>query len=146
MTPYTLARRFKGIKEIKGPEHSAQILAILQRAASWVKRDEVAWCSAFVNYIMWLMDLPQTNHLRARSWLRVGEDIPIEYAHRGWDVVILTRAGATMDPTVINASGHVGFYVRHDDNWIWVLGGNQSDSVNIRRLSRSRLLGVRRIM
>ena len=145
ITPYDLACRFKGIKEIRGPEHNSQIVAILQRAVARIKSDEVAWCSAFVNYICWLLDLEQTNHLRARSWLRVGESVPLWKAKPGWDIVIFNRADGPMDINIINAPGHVGFY--HSHNWknIQTLGGNQKNSVNITKIRKKRLLGVRRL-
>lgn len=145
MTPHQLAMRFKGIKEIKGPEHNAQIVAILQRAVSRIKSDEVAWCSAFVGYICWLLDLPETKHLRARSWLRQGTPIELEDAKPGWDIVIFNRNGTTKDPKVINADGHVGFFHSKSGSKIFTLGGNQSNSVNITGISERRLIGVRRL-
>lgn len=145
MTPYELATRFKGIKEIEGPEHNAQIVAILQRAVSRIKSDEVAWCSAFVGYICFLFGLPETKHLRARSWLRQGEPVNIQDAQRGWDIVIFNRNGTTKDPRVIDADGHVGFYHGYSNGKIWCLGGNQSNTVNIAGISERRLIGVRRL-
>ena len=40
--------------------------------------------------------------------------------------------------------GHVGLYVGHDASAFHVLAGNQSDRVSITRLSRNRLVAVRR--
>jgi uncharacterized protein (TIGR02594 family) len=145
LTPYDMAARFKGIKEIKGPEHNAQIVAMLQRSVARIKRDEVAWCSAFVNYVCWLLDLPMTKHLRARSWLRMGRPVTRVTARRGWDVCIFTRAGATMDASIIDAPGHVGFFHSISKGGIYVLGGNQSNTVNIKPISAKRLLGIRRL-
>ena len=39
--------------------------------------------------------------------------------------------------------GHVGFYWAEDDLNYHVLGGNQSDSVSVARVRKSRLLGAR---
>jgi len=36
-------------------------------------------------------------------------------------------------------------YVRETEKFIWVLGGNQSDQVNIRPYAKSRLLTIRRL-
>lgn len=146
ITPYIMAERFKGIKEIPGKDHNPQIVAMLQRAVSRIKSDEVAWCSAFVGYICFLLGLPETKHLRARSWLRKGTPVELEEAKQGWDIVVLTRAGATLDPTVIDAPGHVGFYHNHNYKNVYLLGGNQSNSVNIVPASRNRILGVRRFL
>ena len=43
-----------------------------------------------------------------------------------------------------NGGGHVGFYVGEDTTHYHVLGGNQSDSVNIARIAKNRLFGIRR--
>ena len=40
--------------------------------------------------------------------------------------------------------GHVGFFVRQDGSRIWLLGGNQSNEVNIQDYQGSQLLGYRR--
>jgi uncharacterized protein (TIGR02594 family) len=145
ITPYELATRFKGIKEIEGDEHNAQILAILQRAQRWVRRDEVAWCSAFIGYICFLLGLPETKNLRARSWLRIGKPVQRINAEQGWDICIFNRANGPMDASIIDAPGHVGFLHRISSNGIYVLGGNQSNTVNITRISAKRLLGIRRL-
>lgn len=145
ITAYEMAERFKGIKEIKGKEHNAQILAILQRAASWVKEDEVAWCSAFVGYICFLLGLPETKHLRARSWLDIGRPVTRVTARKGWDVCIFNRANGPMDASVIDAPGHVGFFDRIGPRGIYILGGNQSNTVNVTPITAKRLLGIRRI-
>jgi hypothetical protein len=40
--------------------------------------------------------------------------------------------------------GHVGFYVKNDGAYVWVLGGNQSDEVKISRYLGMDLLSYRR--
>ena len=37
------------------------------------ENDEVRWRSAFMNYITWLLRLPRSKNLRARSWLIVAD-------------------------------------------------------------------------
>jgi hypothetical protein len=53
------------------------------------------------------------------------------------DIVIFSRGSKSWQ-------GHVGFFVKTAGAMIEVLGGNQSDAVNIQRYAKSRLLGVRR--
>ena len=72
ITAYDLASRFIGIKEVRGSVSNPQILSMLRLDSSWPKGDEVPWCSAFVNYPAWLLRLPRSKSLRARSWLEVG--------------------------------------------------------------------------
>ncbi len=89
---------------------------------------------------------PIKERARARMWLTVGKPMDIEHAVRGYDVVILKRGtGIQPDETVTSAPGHVGIYVMHDNTHVWLLGGNQSNSVNITKYPRSRILGIRRL-
>jgi uncharacterized protein (TIGR02594 family) len=138
ITPHLLAQRFIGIQEVPGAGDNHQILAMLKLDDSWPEHDEVPWCSAYVNYICWLLRLPRSKRLNARSWLDVGQEVGLEGARVGWDVVVLSRP-----PN--DESGHVGFYSGHNAENIYLLGGNQGDSVNVRPFSRTRLLGVRRL-
>ncbi len=140
---YQIAMRFVGIKEMAGDFDNPQIMAFLKLDADWPEHDEVPWCSGFVNYIAWLLRLPRSKSLRARSWLQVGTPISIDDAQRG-DIVILNRGGVH-DPNVIKDKGHVGFFagLSRDQNVVEVLGGNQSNTVKVSRYSLDDLLGVR---
>lgn len=144
-TPLMIARRFLGMQEVPGVVNNPAIVAMLQLDAKWADRDEIAWCSAFANAVAWLLDLPRSKSLAARSWLLVGEPIVLERAEPG-DVVILKRGGGDQPgPEVLDAPGHVGFLVDHTGGMLRVLGGNQSDSVTIEVFPVSRLLGIRRL-
>lgn len=65
----------------------------------------------------------------ARNWLHFGEDTKPCYGA----VIVFSRG----------KGGHVGFVVGEDNTDYYVLGGNQSDSVNIVRISKERFLGCR---
>lgn len=65
----------------------------------------------------------------ARNWLYFGKETNPVYGC----VVVFSRGNG----------GHVGFAVGEDSSDYYVLGGNQSNSVNISRISKSRLLGAR---
>ena len=145
-TPYQLAIRFLGLKEVPGPESDPLVLAMLKLDGDWPKDDSVPWCSAFVNWVFWLFALPRSGNLRARSWLQVGESIPLDQAVPGWDVVVFSRgAGEQPGPEVIDAPGHVGLFAGLEGDRILVLGGNQGDRVSIAPRARAGLLGVRRV-
>lgn len=144
VTPYALAARFLGLKEVPGKVANPQILAMLQLDAEWPPDDEVPWCSAFVNYIAWLLRLERSKSLRARSWLEVGRPVPAVGMNRGWDVVILNRGpGVQPGADVIDAPGHVGFYSGSADGQIYLLGGNQGNAVSVAGYRYNRILGVR---
>lgn len=142
---FDIAQRFSGMKELAGEaDDNPQILAFLKLDADWPEHDEVPWCSGFANYVAWICRAPRSKSLRARSWLEVGKTIKLSQAEPG-DVVIFNRGGSP-DPTVIKSKGHVGFYAGHDDDFVQVLGGNQSNTVKVSNYKRADLLGVRRIV
>ena len=144
---FEIGHRFSGIKEISGIKDNPMILAMLKLDGDWPEHDEVPWCSAFVNYVCWLLRLPRSKSLRARSWLGVGHRIDLEDARVGFDVVILSRGDPPQPgPDVEDAPGHVGFYAGHDDTYVQILGGNQGNTVSVKSFRKDRLLGVRRLM
>jgi uncharacterized protein (TIGR02594 family) len=157
VTAFSLGQRFVGLREISGPVSNAHILAMLRLDNTWVADDSVPWCSAWVNYLAWLLRLPRSKSLAARSWLKVGIPIALESARPAFDVVVLKRGGKTEPgPDVFDAPGHVGFFAGlegraagfHDSDprRVLVLGGNQSDEVSIAPFPVERLLGVRRLL
>jgi len=136
LSAFDLAQRFVGIREVAGPTANAHILAMLQLDAPWPTDDEVAWCSAFVNYVCWLLRLPRSKSLAARSWLDVGRGIDLPRATAGFDVVVLERG----------AGGHVGFYAGQEETVVLLLGGNQGNRVSVAPFAAARILGVRRLL
>ncbi len=145
MTALDLARKFIGVKEQPGSGSNPLVLAMLQHVAGWVQDDATAWCSAFVGFIAWLSDLPQSGSLAARSWLMVGRPIDRQLAIPGSDIVVLKRGANSPGAQVLNAEGHVGFFVSQTPTTITVLGGNQGDEVSIETFPIDRVLGVRRL-
>jgi uncharacterized protein (TIGR02594 family) len=144
ITAFTLAQRFVGLREIPGKEDSPAVLAMLRLDAKWPEGDEVPWCSAFCNYIAWLLRLPRSKSLAARSWLACGMPVDLADASVGFDVVVLSR------PAGGASAGHVGFFAGRADGTaagrgVLLLGGNQSDSVGVQEFAASRVLGVRRL-
>lgn len=144
--PFHIAERFIGIQEVGGQVDNPMILGMLKLDQDWPDHDEVPWCSAFVNYVCWLLRLPRSKDLRARSWLNVGYNVFLDDAQLG-DIVVLQRgAGEQPGPEVIDAPGHVGFYAGRMAEYVEVLGGNQNDTVKVSRYPKSRLLSIRRIV
>ena len=139
-TAFHLATRFVGLREMRGKSSNPIILGMLQYAGKWPTDDDVPWCSAFVWSIAYLLDLPRpvTAALASRSWLKVGTPVALEHATVGFDVVILERNAS---PT----AGHVGFFAGASALTVQLLGGNQSDAVNVQTFDRARVLGVRRL-
>ena len=146
---YEIALRFMGIREIPGKEHNAQIVAFLMVDHSTIPTitDEIPWCSAFVNYVAWIIGLERSKSWAARSWLRIGTPINLSNVEPDCDIIILKRgAGEQPGPEVLSAPGHVGFYAGRDrEGRILLLGGNQGDSVSIAAFTTDRILGIRRL-
>jgi len=156
ISAFELAQRFVGIREVAGPVSNAHILAMLRLDNTWVADDSVPWCSAWVNYVCWLLRLPRSKSLAARSWLGVGMPISLEQARPGFDVVVLKRGdGDQPGPEVMAAPGHVGFFagIEHpartfgdpDTRHVLILGGNQGDMVSVAPFPVARVIGVRRL-
>ena len=145
---FEIAQRFIGVKEIAGLHDSPIVLAMLQLDQSWPEHDEIAWCSAFVNFICWLCGLPRTKQLNARSWLTIGIPVPVDQAEVG-DIVVLRRGD---NP----ALGHVGFFAGAylDDQgppmgaqeMIELLAGNQGNQVSVKAFPASEVVGIRRLV
>jgi uncharacterized protein (TIGR02594 family) len=146
ISAFELAERFIGVSEVVGVASNPQILAMLRLNERWPQGDDVPWCSAFVNYICWLLRLPRSKGLGARSWLQVGAVVDFQNAEPGFDVVILKRGkGEQPGPEVIKAPGHVGFFAGFEEDMVLVLGGNQGDSVNVMNFDQGLILGIRRV-
>lgn len=147
ITLYDIAERFIGASEVDGAAANPLIMSMLKLDSEWPEDDSVPWCSAAMNYWAWLLRLPRSKSLRARSWLQVGTAVPIHSAKRGFDVVILKRGnGPQPGPEVIEAPGHVGLYSGGDLEHVYLLGGNQGDRVCVARYEATRVLGVRRLL
>lgn len=143
---FQIAQRFIGTREVPGAVDNPAVVAMLRLDAEWPESDEVPWCSAFVNYVAWLLRLPRSKSLRARSWLRVGIPIQLGEAVPENDVVILKRGrGNQPGPEVINAPGHVGLFAGYEPNLVSILSGNQSNSVNVSVYPSRDVIGVRRL-
>ena len=146
-TAFDLASRFSGLNEVSGTASHPQILAMLQLDQAWPEDDQVPWCSAFTNYVAWLLRLPRSKNLRARSWLAVGRPVPLSAAEAAFDIVVLSRGtGKQPGPEVLDAPGHVGFFAGRETSRILLLGGNQANSVTVSSYPSDQLLGVRRLL
>lgn len=135
-TPWmTTARSLIGTKEIPGREHNQKILKWANAVGGWVAKyytnDEIPWCGLFVAYCLeeHNISLPK-NPLLSLDYLKWGQKIskPSPGA-----IMIFGRDGG----------GHVGFYVSEDQDSYHILGGNQSNMVNLTRIAKNRLKGIR---
>ena len=128
----TEARKYLGLAEVKGPDHNPEILQMWRDIKrSGIKDDETPWCAAFVGAVLERVGIRSSRFESARSYLDWGQLLALPVPGC---VVIFTRAGG----------GHVGFAVGRDPAGnLLVLGGNQSDAVNIKAFPVSRVSGYR---
>lgn len=137
MTPFEIARGYIGTTEGPGPENNPVIMEMYASVGhDWVEHDSVAWCAAFVGHCLERAGIRSTRKLTARSYLDWGVPVEIAEALPG-DIGVIPRGSSSWQ-------GHVFFIDRIEGSWVWGLGGNQSDAVNVKRYPVSKLLGVRR--
>lgn len=137
MTPFEIARGYIGTTEGPGPENNPTVMAMYASVGQdWVEHDSVAWCAAFVGHCLERAGIRSTRKLTARSYLDWGVPVEIADAQPG-DIGVIPRGSSSWQ-------GHVFFIDRIEGAWVWGLGGNQSDAVNVTRYPVSKLLGVRR--
>jgi len=113
-----------GVKECRGKKCSNPRVEQYHDAIGlgWAK-DDVPWCGAYVGWAMLKAGYRlQNNPARALSWLNFGKS-----AHKPvlGAIAVKSRKGG----------GHVTFVVgiSKGGDFIYCLGGNQNDAVNIRR-------------
>jgi uncharacterized protein (TIGR02594 family) len=123
-----------GTKEVPGTKNNPEIML-------WAKEvgldrvytaDSIPWCGLFMAYVAKKANVDGVKiPLRALSWRKFGNPSPVPMLG---DVLCFSR----------NGGGHVGIYVGEDSTCYHVLGGNQSDMVNVTRILKSRLVEARR--
>ncbi len=132
------ARRFVGQKEIPGPKSNPVIMGWAKRFGGWIANyfsdDDIPWCGLFIGHVI-ATTLPKeplpANPLGALQWRKFGKETPASLGA----ILVFSRSGG----------GHVGIYVGEDKSHYHVLGGNQSNMVNVTRIDKSRLVagGIR---
>lgn len=136
-----------GVREVAGPGDNARIIDYHHTTTlpdEFAEEDETAWCSSFVNFCIDAAALEPTRSARARSWLRWGVGVSTHIIPLGAIVILKRGRGPQPGPEVINAPGHVGFFVGWaDPTRVSLLGGNQSNAVNVSAYDADRVIGAR---
>ena len=125
-----------GVHETRGGE-TPRIMEFHRAARDGLDEDEDAWCGAF---IAWLM--AQTGHpvpdraATARTWLTYGQEEP-PAAPRLGALCVLWRVSPD------GWQGHIGLFLARRGGRVWLLGGNQSDSLSVTSFPEAQILGFR---
>jgi uncharacterized protein (TIGR02594 family) len=130
---FKIAENEKGIKEIAGTKHNSRIIEYHKSTTLKATTDEVPWCSSFANWCMKKAGLKGTESAAARSWCKWGKKLS---EPRKGCIVIFRRGN---NPK----AGHVAFYDHEDENYIYVLGGNQGDVVKVSPYKKGDVLDYR---
>lgn len=121
--------------EIPGTQSNSVILSWAKKiggfVATYYKNDDIPWCGLFVAWCMKTNDIPITinNPLSALEWSKFGIKTDPCYGC----IMVFSRTGG----------GHVGFYMSEDSDSYHILGGNQSNMVNITKVAKSRFHSAR---
>lgn len=128
-----------GTNEVPGQGSNAVIMAWRNELAQagvnvgGYSDDSVPWCGLYIAIVAQRSGKEVVKDpLWAKNWIQFGTPSPA--AGLG-DVLVFKRPGG---------GGHVAMYIAEDDLAYHVLGGNQSDSVTITRILKSRCIGIRR--
>lgn len=126
------AKSLIGLKEYSGSRNNPRILNWAKIVGGWTasyyKRDSIPWCGLFVAICLIQNGIiPTPEALRAKAWASWKGGKRLKTPCFGC-ILVFTRKGG----------GHVGFYVSEDKYYYHVLGGNQSDAVNVKKISKSR--------
>lgn len=125
------ARKYNGLKEIKGPKHNIMILKWLKDINAWYANDEEAWCGTFLGGIFTEVKIPiPALAMTAKRWATWGQPVEVCVGAVG----VKTRKGG----------GHVTLIIgRTADGFLLGLGGNQNDGVNIAKFDPSTFIAFR---
>lgn len=136
---FRVANSYLGVRELADAQSNPQIDKWIRSINPEFANDSTAWCSAFVNGVADEAGFVGSGKLNAKSWLKVGDEVPAAQAKQG-DVVVLWRDNKS------SWKGHVGFFHSYDKKGnIRILGGNQGNQVSIKTYSSNRILGFRRL-
>jgi uncharacterized protein (TIGR02594 family) len=128
------ALKLWGTKEVDGKGNNRTIMGWAKEVNTTYPGDATAWCGLFISVAAkragWDY-YPNGNALWARNWADWGRKV--KTAMLG-DVLVFPRG----------EGGHVALYVGEDKTHYHILGGNQSNSVNIVRKAKDPILAIRR--
>lgn len=123
---YSIAKRYIGLHEGK---HNGKLRKYLG-----VNPRRTPWCGAFVGTVVKRAGKSVPNgYMKAASWKRVGKAVSLKKAKRGDIVVVRTKYG-----------NHVGFYASQKNGKVQLLGGNQSNRVQVSNYRIASIQAIRR--
>lgn len=129
--PLSIARKEIGVIENSSKTlHNPRIVEYHQTTVLKATTDEIAWCAAFVGWIMTKFGRPDKYSAAAKDWLDWTGGDKVTNPEPGDIVIVRTVAANKDDPDDKGTKGyHVGFYLSKDTSHVRILGGNQNNQV-----------------
>jgi len=128
-----------GVLEIPGEKNNPEVMKYFwETGRTDIIDDETSWCDAFIDYVVMKAGGQPTPGLNARAWLTVGEMV-LDFNLEDNIIAVLWRESPS------SWKGHVAIPIRRTDTHLYLLGGNQSNSVRISAYPIDRLLGYRKL-
>lgn len=126
-----------GVKQIQGKKEHPQIVSYFTALDSVTKtyKQNTTWCSAFVNWVAKRAGYEYSDKISPRSWLSIGTSTG--FPKQG-DIVVLSDKNS-------DNTGHVGFFIKESQKYVYLLGGNQGNAVSIQAYPKTRVLDFRRL-
>lgn len=123
-----------GVKEnTSKSKHNPRVIEYHASVQGRINTDETPWCSSFVNWVMKKAGKGGTSSAMAISWLKYGKNLN-RPAYGAIAVIDWDGGGKGW-------KGHVGFVVgKNGDDEILLLGGNQSNAVNIKAFPKDKIV------
>jgi uncharacterized protein (TIGR02594 family) len=98
----------------------------LKGNVGWYNHDSIPWCGLGIGYVFAVNGIkPASAPLSSLAWATWGQRLKIPTPGA---VMVYSRTGG----------GHVTLYESEDANYYYCRGGNQSDSVNVTKIPKSR--------
>jgi uncharacterized protein (TIGR02594 family) len=123
-----------GVKERPGIAHHPRILQYHATTRLHATSDEIAWCAAFVSWCLEAAGITSTRSAAAASYRTWGQRCELKPGA----VIVFGKT----DPDAAG-TGHVGFCVGVEGDYVLCLGGNQSNAVSIARRPIAGIVAVR---
>ena len=132
---FAIASNEIGVKEVSGTKANPRIVEYHDTTGKW-SSDEVSWCGSFVEWCLKQAGIKGigAEGAGARNWLDFGFETKTP---KKGDIVVFWRESLS------SWKGHVAFYSHETSTHIYVLGGNQSNAVNVSAYPKSQLLEYR---
>jgi uncharacterized protein (TIGR02594 family) len=113
-----------GLSEIAGPEHEPRVLAMYAACGHpEIKRDEVAWCAAFVGWALVKGGLPTSQPI-SQNLLAISY---AKYPGQKLNKYCPIPRGAIGVWPRDQGSGHVNFILEDQGEYLLTIGGNQGN-------------------